>query len=254
MFFIFKKLISSFLMPLPLLFLVSLCGAGLSRFTNYKKTGKTLVVSAMVLLFFTCFEPFSFYLMEGLERTYPSLSTPAEPVTHVWVLGGGYANDPSIPLQSKVYPESMYRILEGLRIYRLNPGSKLIFSGYGGTKIKSVAEIGADVAVSLGVPESDIITITSPKDTREEAAEAKSLLNESPFILVTSASHMKRAMTIFSHQGLKPTPAPCGHYVKHQTQQSLSHYLPSSYSAHVMRRYTYETIGLIWVKLRRFIF
>jgi hypothetical protein len=49
-----------------------------------------------------------------------------------------------------------------------------------------------------------IITLDSPKDTEEEAAAVKQAIGDAPFLLVTSASHLPRAMIFFES---RPAPA-----------------------------------------------
>ena len=56
------------------------------------------------------------------------------------------------------------------------------------------------MAESLGVPRSAIITLDSPKDTEEEAAAVKQAIGDVPFLLVTSASHLPRAMIFFENK------------------------------------------------------
>lgn len=68
----------------------------------------------------------------------------------------------------------------------------------GETNPVSTAEAGARVAESLGVPRSDIIVLDRPKDTEEEALAVKRAIGDAPFLLVTSASHLPRAMIFFS--------------------------------------------------------
>ncbi|SQI89181.1 membrane Protein [Klebsiella oxytoca] len=64
------------------------------------------------------------------------------------------------------------------------------------------------VAETLGVPRSEIIVLDKPKDTEEEAAAVKEAVGDAPFLLVTSASHLPRAMIFFRRAGLAPLPAP----------------------------------------------
>ena len=59
-----------------------------------------------------------------------------------------------------------------------------------------------------GVPREQIITLDLPKDTEEEAAAVKQAIGDAPFLLVTSASHLPRAMIFFQQEGLNPLPAP----------------------------------------------
>ena len=96
-----------------------------------------------------------------------------------------------------------------------NPGSKLIFTGgVSKTNTVSTAEVGARVAQSLGVPHEQIITLDLPKDTEEEAAAVKQAIGDAPFLLVTSASHLPRAM-IFSAGRVKSATSP-GESVGHR--------------------------------------
>ncbi len=55
------------------------------------------------------------------------------------------------------------------------------------------------MAISLGVNEEDIITLDTPKDTKEEAIESKKIVDGKKLILVTTASHMKRASMLFKN-------------------------------------------------------
>lgn len=83
------------------------------------------------------------------------------------------------------------------------------------TNTVSTAEVGARVAQSLGVPHEQIITPDLPKDTEEEAAAVKQAIGDAPFLLVTSASHLPRAMIFFSAGRVKSATSP-GESVGHR--------------------------------------
>jgi uncharacterized SAM-binding protein YcdF (DUF218 family) len=83
-----------------------------------------------------------------------------------------------------------------------------------------------------------------PKDTKEEAQAAKKLLKEKPFILVTSASHMKRAMDIFNKEGLHPVAAPTYHTASKKDFNAMDVF--SYYSFTKSRAVFHETLGLLW--------
>jgi uncharacterized SAM-binding protein YcdF (DUF218 family) len=67
------------------------------------------------------------------------------------------------------------------------------------------------LAISLGVNEADIITLDTPKDTKEEAIEAKKIVGNQKLILVTTASHMKRAVMLFEKEDLNIIASPTNH-------------------------------------------
>ncbi|MFY4765197.1 ElyC/SanA/YdcF family protein, partial [Aliarcobacter butzleri] len=55
------------------------------------------------------------------------------------------------------------------------------------------------------------ITLDTPKDTKEEAIEAKKTVGNQKLILVTTASHMKRAVMLFEKEDLNIIPSPTNH-------------------------------------------
>ncbi len=83
------------------------------------------------------------------------------------------------------------------------------------------------MARALGVPRSDIIVLSRPKDTEEEALAVKRAIGDAPFLLVTSASHLPRAMIFFRHAGLDPLPAPANQLAVSLAAQSVGRAIPS---------------------------
>ncbi len=248
--FIIKKIIGALLMPMTLIFLLIFAGLTLVWFSKrWNTTGKIIVTSSVCILFLVCFSPLSSALMRSLEKTYPVVDQKNIPADYIWILGSGSAYDTTIPLYSRLHQEGLYKILEGIRLHQMMPETHMVFSGYGAGDIKSAAEVGAEVAISLGVSKENITILSNSKDTWDEALEAKAMIKDKPFFLVTSASHMKRSMYIFNHHGLKPIPAPCGHYIKKRAVNSFFRYLPSPKSAIIMHRYIHEHLGILWLKL-----
>lgn len=166
------------------------------------------------------------------------------------MLGAGHTTDDSQPITSQVNPIAVIRLNEGIRLYnKLQGKAKLIVSGYSGIYDPNThAAMQQQLAVSLGVPKNDLILNTTPKDTQEEALEAKRLCGNAKLILVTSASHMKRAMKFFEQVGLHPTPAPTNHlasiqYFKYTDIFSSDALVQSRIAMH-------EFIGLLWQKIK----
>ncbi|MBA7705698.1 hypothetical protein ES703_114534 [subsurface metagenome] len=64
--------------------------------------------------------------------------------------------------------ESLQRLVEGIRLYNLLPGSRLILSG--GTAFGDItsAEVMKQVALEVGVPENDILMEPDSMDTKDE--------------------------------------------------------------------------------------
>jgi uncharacterized SAM-binding protein YcdF (DUF218 family) len=102
--------------------------------------------------------------------------------------------------------------MEGIRLLNKSTRGILVLSGAGwegrATQDK-VGELMKETALDLGVQEKRILLEISSRDTREQAHILQTLLDKKPFVLVTSAFHMSRAVLLFRQKGLEPIPAPC---------------------------------------------
>ena len=173
-----------------------------------------------------------------------------EQIELIVVLGGGHTYNPDYTITSQINYFSLVRLIEGIRIYREIPNSKLLLSG--GGSIGTDAQIMLDVANAIGVDKNDIILESKSRDTKDQAIFIKELVKDRPFILVTSASHMPRSMALFKKQGMNPIPAPTGHK-SINTQGSTSRFiLPFPRGNEIVKSETifYEYMGLMWSKLR----
>jgi uncharacterized SAM-binding protein YcdF (DUF218 family) len=126
----------------------------------------------------------------------------------------------------------------------------MVFTGAPGANTLSNAATAARVAESLGVPHSDIVILDRPMDTEQEAAQVAKLVGEKPFILVTSANHLPRAMRFFEAQGLDPIPAPANQMAISSPLNIWDRVMPSSIFLGHSERAVYETLGSLWQKLK----
>ena len=250
MLFTLKKIVGGLLLPLPFLLLVIGLGIALVWFSRWQKTGKVFISLGWLFLLLLSLQPVADRLLKPIEDTYPTWRG-TQPVKYIVVLGGGYTwNDAWAP-SSNLIGNSLPRLNEGIRLWRANPGSKLIFTGAPAkTNPVSTAEAGARVAESLGVPRSDIMTLEQPKDTEEEAAAVKRAIGDAPFLLVTSASHLPRALIFFRHEGLKPLPAPANQLAITSPLHGWERAIPSPVWLMHSDRVGYETLGRIWQWLK----
>lgn len=250
MFFVLKKIIGGLLLPLPLLLALMTIGLGLLCFSRRRKSGITLVALSALILLLLSLRPVSDALLSPLEHAYPTRQH-SDGVKDIVVLGGGYTWDPTWAPSSNLSDGSLARLAEAIRLRNMNPGARLIFTGYAaaGNPI-STAEAGARVAESLGVPRAEIITLDSPRDTEEEAAAIAQLLGNTPFILVTAASHLPRAMIFFHRQGLHPLPAPANQMVTATPRNFWETAFPSPAWLMRSQRAIYERLGLLWQAIK----
>lgn len=250
MLFILKKIIGGLLLPLPFLLLVIGAAILLLWFTRWQKTGKALLTAGWLVLLLLSLQPVADLMLKPIENTYPTWRG-GERVDYVVVLGGGYTWNPDWAPSSNLINNSLPRVTEGVRLWQANPGAKMIFTGARAmTNPVSTAEAGARVAESLGVPRSEIITLDGPKDTEEEAAEVAKAIGDRPFLLVTSASHLPRAVIFFRNAGLNPIPAPANQMAIESPLNPWERAIPSPLWLMHSDRVGYETLGRIWQWLK----
>lgn len=253
MFFV-KKWLSAILAPLPLGLGIAIFGLYLLCFTARQRTGKTLLAVALAGLLLFSSGPVADTLVSRFEDQYPAFNANNLPAgftaKYVVVLGGGHVSDPRQPSTSQLNPDSLGRLIEGVRIYRQIPGSRLLLSGGTVYDPAADAEIMAWVARDIGVAGQDIVLETQSRDTHDQARIIREIIGSEPFVLVTSASHLPRSMALFHRQGMNPYPAPAQFMVREHKQISPGYFLPTAGSLYKSSRAAYETLGLIWGRLR----
>ena len=207
--FFLKKIISAFVLPIPIGLFLLLISFIYLMFNSYKKAKIFLFLGLSCFLFFS-FQPISNALLAPLENTHKALlETPK--VNYILVLGSGHKSDKNLSITSQVKMVGINRLVEGIRHYKNLENVKLIVSGYSSNDENSHALMQEKLAISLGVNPNDIIRLDTPKDTKEEAIEAKKIVGDNELILVTSASHMKRSFLLFKKEGLNVIASPTNH-------------------------------------------
>ncbi len=245
-----KKFVSSMLMPLPGLLLIGFIGLFILWFSKRKGFASFLLTLSLVGIFMLSFQPITAPLLTTTERMSPSFIAPDVPVEYVLVLGNGHVVDDEISPISELSRAAVMRLTEGIRIYRMYPGAKLILSGYSGGTTVSHARMMARVALSLGVNKSDILLLENARDTHEEAIQTLNSVGKSNLVLVTSASHMPRAMKEFHNLGLAPTPAPTNYLAHSQIKQPWEKYAPKAKYLEQSERFWYEQMGRWFMDLK----
>lgn len=106
------------------------------------------------------------------------------------------------------------RIWQALTLYHKGKIKKILITGDNGyisNRGLHEAKQFKAVLISWGIPEVDIITEELSRNTYENAVETKKLLERSyphfqKFLLITSATHMRRAKGCFNKVGVKCDP------------------------------------------------
>lgn len=249
MMFALKKTLGALLLPLPFTLLIIGIGLLLCWFSRWQKTAKGLISLGWLALLLLSLQPVADRLLQPLEAHYPTWhGTPH--ASHIVVLGGGYTWNPQWAPGSNLLNNNLPRVTEAVRLWLANPGATLIFTGAAiqGNPV-SAAQASAWVAESLGVPRHAIVVLDSPKDTHQEAIATAQYLGDKPFLLVSSASHLPRAMIYFQRQGLHPFPAPANQLAISTPLNPWEHAIPAPVWLQHSDRVVYERLGRLWQRL-----
>jgi len=247
--FILKKTVTMFVMPFSIGMLLLLIGIVL--LLQHKRIKATLFLSlSFIWLFLISYSPFANAFLYKYENIYPTLHQAPQNVSYIYVLGSGHHTDASQPITSQNSEVASVRLNEAIRLYhQLEEKPTIIVSGYSGfDDPTSGAHMQKQLAVALGVKADKLHLEPTPKDTQDEAQAAKQYIGNAPFILVTSASHMKRAITFFKHIGLNPIPAPTNH-LAHVTHPHYTGF----FDVNALRKTNmawHEMLGLLWQKIK----
>ena len=245
----FKKMVIILISPLTVLFGVLALALVLKwRDIGGRWPGR-IVVAACAGLLLVSIGPTGELMLSPIENRYEVIEDGAqiEGTTHVVVLGGGYTHRDDGLVTSELADASIVRLNEGIRLHRAVEGSRLVVSGDSVTQPGTIAEAMAELAISMGVDEASIDVLSTARDTGEEAAAVDGITDEdSRVVVVTSASHMPRAMLLFERQGIDATAAPTQHMTTEAPffRRSL---WPAAENIRRVERAVYEYVGLLWV-------
>ncbi len=224
---IIREIINFFIDPLNLLLLLLVISAVLYRLKR-RKAFRICTLFFVTLFLVTATSPLPDYLVERLERNYTVLEIGDHltmDTAHIIVLGSSHVSDMRFTGLDRLSATSLSRLVEGVRVHNRIRSSILITSGYGKYDKISNATAVKNAALELGLDGSRIQMLEKAANTWEEAQYYRERFGTSvPLILVTSATHMKRAMMVFKAMGLDPIPAPTDFIVKKRIRRDwLSH-------------------------------
>jgi uncharacterized SAM-binding protein YcdF (DUF218 family) len=256
--FALKTLLSNVLQPLLLALGLLAVGLALLWFTGRQRAGKVLVTVGFGLLALFSLPIIGLALVRPLEvgqlSLYPAerLATATAGRNPRWivVLGAGHAPDVGYPAVDRLGVAALGRLAEAVRLHRELPGTKLLLSGGAVGDRETHAEVMVQAAVMLGVPRADIELDPTTVDTEDEAAKLGRRVGKDDFVLVTSATHMRRALALFRGRGLDPIPAPAQHIGLYEPGLRSRDFWPQAGALEYSQIALHEYIGRLWSRLR----
>lgn len=246
MLFISKKWIGGLLMPLPFSLSLLLVSLLLLFFSRRQLLAKVLALFSFIILFVFSLLPSAYHLAKPLERQYPPLLVAEQSLDYILVLGSSGINDKNLPITGQLSATALSRFSEALRLYYANPNAIIVVSGSGFGDTQSHAQLLQTLALTFAIPEQRIIRLDSSKDTHQEAQQMSTLIQGKKAALVTSATHMPRAMALFSHYNQYPIAAPAMYLAKENSHSLPAYnYIPSAYQLYKSQVALHEYLGLL---------
>jgi len=252
MLFWLKKTGELFLLPLPMgLFLIII---GLLIYRARRISIVCRLIGFLIILVFSLW-PTANFLINPLQSQYSPLLNIPTTVSKVVVLGGGVSGGKNYPPNIRLASASLSRLIEGIRVFKVlqttNPNTQLILSGGRVFQSPAVAGKMGNTAEILGVDRKNIVLEDGSTDTHQEAVFLRKTLGENPFILVTSAYHMPRAMALFKALHMHPIAAPTQFIGTHTMLSSW--FIPDAGALTSCDTAIHEYLGIWWARLRGYI-
>ncbi len=214
--FVLSKIL--FLVARPGNFLLLLLAAGAILLycpgTRARRLGRALVALAAAAGAVAVLTPLPDLLLSPLENRFPQLASLPSHADGIIVLGGALDEEISAARGQVTLAEGAGRLTEALRLARLFPDARVLFTGGSGRLFPgplSEAEIARRFFAEMGLAPPRLILESRSRNTYENALFSKELAAPKPgetWLLVTSAAHMPRAMGVFrqAHWAVIPDP------------------------------------------------
>jgi uncharacterized SAM-binding protein YcdF (DUF218 family) len=238
------------MLPPASILLLLIVGFGLS-FWRFQRLGRIVLGLSILSLYLLSISPTADLLVTPLESRYRPLSPQQVPRTGtVVLLSGGASATKGLPLTSRLTRSSTRRVLEAVRLYGLMDQPTIVISGGSGNPLVEVSEAALmrELLLNLRIPARHILMEDKSSNTFENATGVKRLSLKTPLILVTSASHMDRALRVFSGLDMTPLPAPCDYKGRWNVNDPLR-FLPSAGALDTSTTAIYEYVGIFWYRL-----
>ncbi len=243
MYFVLSKLLLFFILPFSW-FLAFLIASLLVKKQHLKR--RFLIISVAILLVFS--NPF---LLNEFAKYWNIKPVPLKNTgsySCAIVLGGFSGEDAE---GNGFFNRSADRFIQAVKLLSTGKVTHLLISGGNGSLIHDNFEESDWVKTQLEllkVPDSCILIENHSRNTIENAAFSKTILIakhlQPPYLLVTSAFHMRRSFDIFKKTGLEVIPYPCD-YMEGKEKMSVNEFIPDAGVIGNWNYYIKEVIGTV---------
>lgn len=156
------------------------------------------------------------------------------------------------------FNENADRFIQTALLYKTGHIKKIIVAaGDASVFIKGKfreADFVQEQLINLGIPTDDILIDRDSRNTAENAANSKKIIDslhiQAPYLLITSAIHMPRAQKTFAKAGIITKGYPCAYMVTPFDGFAVDEYIiPSGGAIKNWSIYLREVVGLLMYKM-----
>lgn len=249
MFFALAKLLTILERPSDLLLLLLVIGVVLLRFARTRRAGTLLATGVAVALVAITFLPLAAWVEAPLENRFPRPAVLPGQVDGVIVLGGAVIPQTTARRDLPSLNGDAERMTEFVRLAKLYPQAKLVFSG-GAAALHVDPEVNEAMVARLffrqqGLDVGRVVFEQRSRDTYENVLFSRDLVRPRPgetWLLVASAADAPRSVGIFRKLGWPVLPVPVA-YKSDGLDQNLTGNLG------LLDRAVHEWLGLIAYRL-----
>jgi len=253
-----SKLVPLFLYPLNLV-LLALGLAGLFYWFGKKSATIVSLLLASAILVISSLPVTAAALIRNLESKFTPVAAAEMSRADAIVILGGVLALPQHPRVDLELVDSSDRIRYAWQLYRQGKANKIIIAGgnvFPQQDVRGEAYYIAKLLTEWGVPQQDIIFEEQSRNTYENAVNIKPLLEEnnlSSVLLVTSATHMPRALAVFKAQNIEVIPAPTDIQITESDYPAVFNWIPNAQALAATTWVLKEYMGWWYYRMREYI-
>jgi uncharacterized SAM-binding protein YcdF (DUF218 family) len=244
MYFILSKILFYLLLPLTWVFILF----AVAVFSKNKLRSRRIFITALVMLyFFTNAFLFNQFAKRWDIPAYPATDTAK--YSCAIVLGGFAGEDKNGRAH---FTWSADRFIQGVKLYKTGKVSHILITGGNGSLTAGAFREGTwakTQLLALGIPDSAILIESNSRNTIENARFSNVILKKSalhgPYLLVTSAFHMRRAAMIFKKENIDIIPYSCNFITNENKYTFDDYFIPSAEPLEQWNLYLKELVGYV---------
>ncbi len=243
MFFILSKLLTVLIFPISWIFIL-LIWSFITK--SHKRKQRLLLVAIIVFIIFS-----NSFLFSRCANAWDidTHNLPSKKYSCAIVLGGFTSFDAD---GNGYFNAAADRFIQGIKLQKTGVTSKILISGGSAGIIKNKfkeADYVYTQLKALNIADSSILIENQSRNTIENAQYSKRLLQKQhvppPYLLITSAFHMRRAIYTFKKYGIDVVPYSCD-FIAGKEEQSIGDFiLPNSDALNKWNFYIKEMIGYV---------